>query len=356
VHFSIFFFLLSLGASAFCRGDLSAAARSPGLYAHITTPRGVLVARLYFEQAPLTVANFVGLAEGKLGPRPGTPFFNGLTFHRVVPGFVIQGGDPAGTGEGGPGYSLPDEFSLQLSHDSAGVLSMANDGPDTNGSQFFVTLAPERRLDFLHSVFGRVVEGGEILPQIRAHDRMQVAIERVGAKAEAFRSDRDALDALVRRARKGRRDSSGPALFEDSSGLLPDEPPRARNFRVQLENLAAASRQHFFVRLVKSAKDGETPWAESLAARLHLAPDELLAVYVDQGKNWEIWCGPDLAKARSTTPAELAARLISSAARQGALSLSAKPTPEERLLAQVNGMMVELMQLARDRVGARLEQ
>jgi cyclophilin family peptidyl-prolyl cis-trans isomerase len=138
-----------------------------GLYAEFTTPRGVIVAELRYQQAPLTVANFVGLAEGTLGPSPRKPFFDGLTFHRVVPNFVVQGGDPQGTGEGGPGYTFPDEFAPGLHHDTTGVLSMANDGPDTNGSQFFVTLREVHRLDYLHSVFGRVIRGLDVLPLIK---------------------------------------------------------------------------------------------------------------------------------------------------------------------------------------------
>src|ERR1700733_904491 len=130
-----------------------------GLYAEISTPRGVFTCELEFARVPLPVANFVGLAEGSLGPAPRRPFFDGLTFHRVVPGFVVQGGDPLGTGEGGPGYEFPDEFVPGLRHDAAGILSMANDGPDTNGSQFFLTLAPVNRLNYLHPVFGRVVRG-----------------------------------------------------------------------------------------------------------------------------------------------------------------------------------------------------
>ena len=104
----------------------------------------------------MTVTNFVGLAEGTLGPNPGKPFYDGLTFHRVVPGFVIQGGDPLGTGNGDPGYEFPDEFSPKLRHDSIGVLSMANSGPDTNGCQFFITLDAENQLNYLHSVLVRL--------------------------------------------------------------------------------------------------------------------------------------------------------------------------------------------------------
>ena len=129
-----------------------------GLYAEFVTPRGTVVCELFFEKTPMTVANFVGLAEGTLGPRPGQPYFNGIKFHRVVPDFVVQGGDPTGTGSGGPGYSFPDEFIPGLRHDDAGILSMANAGPDTNGSQFFLTLREVNRLNYLHSVFGRAVQ------------------------------------------------------------------------------------------------------------------------------------------------------------------------------------------------------
>jgi len=124
---------LALGSPAGLGSD---APLPDGLYAEFTTPHGMLTCELAFTKAPLTTASFVGLAEGSLGPAPRKPFFNGLSFHRVIPGFVVQGGDPLGTGEGGPDYSFPDEFARGLRHDAAGVLSMANGGPDTNGSQF----------------------------------------------------------------------------------------------------------------------------------------------------------------------------------------------------------------------------
>ena len=129
-----------------------------GLYAEFTTPRGVVVAELFYRKVPLTVANFAGLAEGALGPAPRKPFFNGLTFHRVVPDFVVQGGDPLGTGEGGPGYEFPDEFAPGLHHDGAGALSMANNGPDTNGSQFFFTLRETNRLNYFATEFSSNME------------------------------------------------------------------------------------------------------------------------------------------------------------------------------------------------------
>jgi cyclophilin family peptidyl-prolyl cis-trans isomerase len=130
--------------------------------ARFKTERGEIVCQLHAAQAPLTVENFVNLA------RAG--FYDGTTFHRVIPGFMAQGGDPTGTGRGGPGYSFRDEFTSELRHDAAGVLSMANAGPNTNGSQFFLTLAPTPHLDGRHTVFGRVTDGIDVLRSIRERD------------------------------------------------------------------------------------------------------------------------------------------------------------------------------------------
>ncbi|MDT0642875.1 peptidylprolyl isomerase [Zunongwangia sp. F363] len=141
-----------------------------GLYAEFKTSRGPIVAELYYEQTPLTVASFVSLAEGTNpmvdSTYQGKPFYDGITFHRVIDGFMIQGGDPTGTGSGGPGYRFPDEFNDSLRHDSKGILSMANAGPGTNGSQFFITLAPTPNLNNRHTVFGKVVKGLDVVEAI----------------------------------------------------------------------------------------------------------------------------------------------------------------------------------------------
>ncbi len=141
-----------------------------GVYAEFTTNQGVFVAELYAEQTPLTVANFVGLAKGTNGmveeQYKGKKFYDSLTFHRVIKDFMIQGGDPLGTGGGNPGYKFPDEFVPELTHSSKGILSMANAGPGTNGSQFFVTLKPTPHLDGKHTVFGKVVLGQDIVDKI----------------------------------------------------------------------------------------------------------------------------------------------------------------------------------------------
>ncbi|HXE74515.1 MAG TPA: peptidylprolyl isomerase [Candidatus Xenobia bacterium] len=154
--------------------------REAGVYAILETSMGRMVCRLYADKAPRTVENFIELAEGrKEWTDPNTneyvkrPFYNGLVFHRVIPDFMIQGGCPLGNGTGGPGYEFEDEFHKDLKHDSPGVLSMANAGPDTNGSQFFITVAATPWLDGKHSVFGKVVEGLDVALKISqvARDR-----------------------------------------------------------------------------------------------------------------------------------------------------------------------------------------
>jgi len=143
------------------------------LYAHFTTSEGNFTARLFDDQAPKTVANFVELAEGTkewTDPRTNrtvkTPYYNGTVFHRVIDGFMMQGGDPLGQGVGGPGYTFEDEFHPKLRHGKPGMLSMANRGPNTNGGQFFITLAATPWLDDKHSVFGEVVEGMDVVSKI----------------------------------------------------------------------------------------------------------------------------------------------------------------------------------------------
>lgn len=143
------------------------------MFANMNTSMGMMKIKLFHLDAPRTVANFVGLAEGtkaytdpKTGKQTKGHFYDGLIFHRVIPGFMIQGGDPMGTGVGGPGYEFADEFSPKLRHNKKGILSMANAGPDTNGSQFFITEAPTPHLDDRHTVFGEVVEGLDVIDKI----------------------------------------------------------------------------------------------------------------------------------------------------------------------------------------------
>ncbi|MEW5981931.1 MAG: peptidylprolyl isomerase [Acidobacteriota bacterium] len=149
------------------------AALKPGVYAKFVTTEGNFTIQLFEQEAPKTVANFIGLAEGtkewtdpRTGRRVKQPYYNGIVFHRVIDGFMIQGGDPLGQGTGGPGYTFEDEFSPKLKHTKEGILSMANRGPNTNGGQFFITLAPTPWLDGKHTIFGEVVEGLDVIRKI----------------------------------------------------------------------------------------------------------------------------------------------------------------------------------------------
>ena len=170
-----------------------------GLYALMKTSKGEILLRLEMEKTPLTVGNFVGLAEGTIENTKGRgSYYDGLTFHRVEENFMIQGGCPLGNGTGGPGYSFPDEFDPSLRHDGPGVLSMANSGPGTNGSQFFITHLATPWLDDKHTVFGRVLEGQEVVNAIRRGDVIEkLTILRRGRKAEAFRPNNADFTAMV---------------------------------------------------------------------------------------------------------------------------------------------------------------
>ena len=164
---------------------------SDGLYADIETSKGNIVLQLYFEQTPLTVSNFIALSEGNHPSVDqeflGKAYYDGLKFHRVIDNFMIQGGDPTGTGSGGPGYQFEDEFNDELKHTGPGILSMANAGPGTNGSQFFITHVETPWLDGKHSIFGKVTNGQEVVDSIVQDDIIKaVKIIRIGESAKKF--------------------------------------------------------------------------------------------------------------------------------------------------------------------------
>lgn len=204
--------------ATFGLGQARAAEKSlpDGLYAEMETSKGKILLQLDYEKVPLTVANFVGLAEGTKyystdGSAPkkqDKPFYDGLTFHRVIPDFMIQGGDPRGNGTGGPGYKFRDETDKSLHHSGPGILSMANSDPpgskapysnggSSNGSQFFITHKATPWLDGMHTVFGHVVEGQDVVNQIVKGDNIKtVKILRIGDKAKKFKGDQAEFEKL----------------------------------------------------------------------------------------------------------------------------------------------------------------
>lgn len=204
--------------------------QEPGLYARITTNRGEILCRLFFEETPLTVTNFAGLAEGVLetsqGSAKGTPFYDGLKFHRVIDDFMIQGGCPLGNGTGGPGYRFPDEFRPELKHSKGGILSMANSGPGTNGSQFFITHKATPWLDGKHTVFGEVVQGMDVVNAIGQNDTIEsIEILRVGSAASSFEISQEAFDE--RKNQVSSQAPGGPSQKEQMEAAIKEQIPDA---------------------------------------------------------------------------------------------------------------------------------
>ena len=191
-----------------------------GVFAIMETSQGDIVLELHYKQTPLTVTNFVGLAEGKLTAAKGKPFYDGLKFHRVISkangdgqDFMIQGGDPAGNGTGGPGYKFPDEFVDELRHTGPGILSMANAGPGTNGSQFFITHVATPWLDGKHTVFGKVVAGQDIVNKTKQGDLIKkVTIVRQGEDAKNFTATQEDFDNRLKEVKEKNRKAKEEAF------------------------------------------------------------------------------------------------------------------------------------------------
>ena len=206
---------------------------SDGLYADLETSKGNIILELYYEQAPTTVSNFVALAEGNHpvvdDQHEGKRYYDGLKFHRVIENFMIQGGDPTGTGSGGPGYQFDDEFNEELKHDGPGILSMANAGPGTNGSQFFITHVKTPWLDGKHSIFGKVNSGQDVVDKVEQNDIIKkVKIIRIGEAANSFNapenfenyiSKKSEADILRAEAEKETLEKLTEGMKETESGL-----------------------------------------------------------------------------------------------------------------------------------------
>ena len=187
-----------LAASVMSCNQARAVGQPDGLYARLVTAKGEVLIRLEYQKAPLTVGSFVGLAEGRLDASKGKKYFDGLSFHRVVADFVIQTGDPKGDGSGGPGYEFPNEIVSDLKYDAEGVVGMANAGPNTNGSQFFVTLRAVPDLNGGYTVFGKVVKGMDVVKKIVQGDKvLKLEILRNGSAARGFKSDQAAFTSRL---------------------------------------------------------------------------------------------------------------------------------------------------------------
>jgi hypothetical protein len=220
----------------------------------------------------------------------------------------------SGTGDGGPGYQFPDEFVPGLRHDSPGVLQMANDGPDTNGSQYCLMLSAQNRLNYLHTVFGRVVKGIEILPKIEQGDTMHVKIIRIGSAAKAFRADEDAFNELVSKAKRysGPRQPGPDAPFDDPDKVLPTEWNRARAFNYKLVNFERFTGQKIAARVFAkrpeaAAGDQLDGYLKSEAARLGVDKRGALAMYFADQDEWQLRFGDETASqfAARTSVAEI---------------------------------------------------
>nr|WP_141607457.1 peptidylprolyl isomerase [Treponema saccharophilum] len=194
-----------------------------GVFAVMETSKGVIYLELFYKKTPLTVTNFVGLAEGTLDAAAGKPFYDGLKFHRVIADFMIQGGDPKGTGCGGPGYCFTDEFRDGLKFDKPGYLAMANSGPETNGSQFFITHVPTDWLNGKHTIFGQVVDSAsqDVVNKIAQDDKIvSVKIVRQGADAEKFTATQGDFDRLARVVKKVNEEAFTEGCDKSSNGTF----------------------------------------------------------------------------------------------------------------------------------------
>ena len=262
-----------------------------GMYAQMQTNKGLILLRLFYDKTPQTVANFVGLAEGSKQWRdPDTQqlkqskFYDGIKFHRVIKDFMIQSGDPLGTGAGGPGFKFRDEFHPQLKHNKPGILSMANSGPHTNGSQFFITHTATPWLNNKHSVFGEVEQGMEVVNKIAQNDViLSLTILRVGATAQNFDAtifEKRATEEGQKLAEKNKKELPAITGKADPSRIPQPGQPAAETVAVDLMVIASAERRRHIV--------GEQDFAEptqdfcaSIERQIRFALNRICACHCD---------------------------------------------------------------------------
>jgi|TARA_R110000737_G_C14622665_1_gene493727 peptidyl-prolyl cis-trans isomerase A (cyclophilin A) len=261
----------------------------PGIYAEFTTSKGVILIQLEFEKTPMTVASFVGLAEGKLTVFDtityDKPFFDGLKFHRVIKDFMIQGGDPDGTGMGGPKYRFFDEFDPSLTHSGPGILSMANSGPATNGSQFFITHKATPHLDGKHSVFGHVITGQEVVDAIEQNDLMiTVKIIRKGKTAKKWNATKVFAEKYKKlEVSEKARDEEARIAQEKKATEYAAEMAAQEEYIAQIKEMSEEDYVKFMYEEVKK----EYPDAK-------LSPSGLVYILKDEGKGDKPQAGQNL--------------------------------------------------------------
>lgn len=244
-----------------------------GFYAKIETTKGTILLRLHESDAPLTVANFIGLAEGKLTVQDTIthkkPFYDGIKFHRVIPNFMIQGGDPTSTGSGGPGYSFFDETNNGLIHGGPGVLSMANAGPNTNGSQFFITHVATPHLNGKHTVFGSVIKGQDVVDAIEQGDEMvKVKIIRKGFRnrffynaTKSFAANYEKLktEAELERQRLAKLEAQNKVRLVEAKAKSPEEYKEYFFTMIQEMHPSAVQTESGLVYVIEEEGEGENP-------------------------------------------------------------------------------------------------
>ncbi len=269
-----------------------------GIYAKFDTNHGNFIAELNYDKAPVTVSSFVSLAEGnntKVSEEyKGKKYFDGLKFHRVVEGFVIQGGDPEGTGQGGPGYQFPNETDTGLKHDSKGVLSMANAGPDTNGSQFFITLAETPMLDGGYSVFGKVIEGQEVVDaigkvEVQPNDMPNedvimnsVEIIRIGKDAKKFDAPKVFEESLA--AAEKEEEEELAKMKEELNKLAEGYEETSSGLRYKITNKVEGAKKPHAEEIVHVYYEGKLPDGKVFDKRLEKDGQEPISFPLATGR------------------------------------------------------------------------